>query len=209
MPRTRTDGDGHGLPPVRRRVHVPALVGGLLLVVGSALAFGLLAQQLRATRPVLVLAQPADRGTVLTTAHLGVAEINADAALTATPADQRDALVGGTLMTSLPAGAPVSEDLVLPSVVDPGPATRTVGLALDPGGYPTTTLTAGDVVSVVATSGRGNVLDERAVVLAVEATMEGSATQLVSVAVDTPAAAGVAAAAARDQVRLVLHGAAP
>lgn len=207
-PSASTAGDGHGLPPVRRRIRVPVLLGGLLLVLGSALAFGLLAQHLTDTRPVLALARPVARGTVLTDADLRVVQVNADAELRVTPAAQREALLGSTLLMSLPAGSPVTPDHVAPAAIDVGPATRTVGLALDPGGYPTASLAPGDTVSVIGTNGRGNVLDDHAVVLASHAAVEGSATLLVSVTVDSSVAAAISSAAARDQVRLVLHGAA-
>lgn len=206
-PAPATD-DRVGLPPVRRRIHVPVLLGGVLLVVGSALAFGLLAQQLADTRPVLVLARPVARGMVLTDADLRVAQVNADAGLHVTPAARRDALVGRALLISLPAGAPVTGEHVGPVAIDVGPTARTVGLALDPGGYPTSSLAPGDIVSVVATTGRGNVLDDNAVVLSSEIAIEGSATLLVSVVVDRSAVAAISSAAARDQVRLVLQGAA-
>jgi hypothetical protein len=96
---------------------------------------------------------------------------------------------------------------VAPGAVDLGPQARTVGLALEPGEYPVASLAAGDTVSVVATAGDGSVLDDDGVVLAVEPAIEGSATLLVSVVVDVGAAAPITAAAAVDQVRLVLHGA--
>ena len=208
MRRAAAAATGNGLPPVRRRVQVPVLLGGLLLVIGSALGFGLLAQHLTDTQPVLVLARPVERGTILTDADLAIAQINADAGVRVTPAGQRDTLVGRTLLTSLPAGSPLTSDLVGPTAIDVGPATRTVGLALEPGGYPTSSLSPGDVVSVVATTGRGNVLDDDAVVLASDAAVEGAATRLISVVVDSSAAAAISSAAARDQVRLVLHGAA-
>ena len=84
---------------------------------------------------------------------------------------------------------------------------RTVGLELEPGGYPTTTLATGDAVSVVLTSGSGSVLTDDAVVLEAAPAVEGATTMLVSLVVDGEAAPRVAAAAGQDQVRLLLHGA--
>lgn len=194
------------LSPVRRRVHVPLLAVGVALVVGCALAFGLLAQRIADQRPVLVLSRPVARGTILGEADLAVAQVAADG-VRVVGSDRRGRLLGRTLLTSLPAGSLVTPDLVGPGAVDLGPRSRTIGLALDPGGYPTATLAPGDTVSVVGTGGTGTVLDDVATVLAVEPIVEGSATLLVSVVVDADAAAQITSAAAQDQVRLVLHGA--
>jgi hypothetical protein len=193
--------------PLGRRVHVPMVLVGLLLVVGCALAFGVLAQRLADQRPVLVLARPLDRGTVLTSADLAIAQVSADPALRTVAPQDRGRLVGNTLRIPLRGGALVTPEVVAPGAVDLGPQARTVGLALEPGEYPVASLAAGDTVSVVATAGDGSVLDDDGVVLAVEPAIEGSATLLVSVVVDVGAAAPITAAAAVDQVRLVLHGA--
>jgi hypothetical protein len=50
-------------------------------------------------------------------------------------------------------------------------------------------------------------LDDRAVVLSTEATVDGAATRLVSIVVDARSAATITAAAAQDRIRLLLHGA--
>lgn len=190
----------------RRRIHVPAVLGGTLLIVGCALAFGLVADGLSERQAVLVLARPVDRGTVLSDAHIAVAQVAADAGVQVTPQAARDRLVGRTLLTPLPAGAVLTPELVGPSAVDLGEGTRTVGLALEAGGYPTSSLAPGDLVGVVATEGAGTMLDDRATVLAVEPVIEGAATLLVTVVVRADAATAVSAAAARDGVRLVLRG---
>jgi hypothetical protein len=83
---------------------------------------------------------------------------------------------------------------------------QTVGLALEPGEYPTSSLAPGDRVSVVRTTESGTVLTDDGVVLEVYPTATESTTLLVSIVVEPSAAAGVVAAAAADQARLVLHG---
>lgn len=190
----------------RRRVHLPAVLVGVLLIAGCALAFGLVADRLSDREAVLVLARPVERGAVLTDTDLAVAQVAADAGVQVAPPAARDRIVGRTLLTPLPAGAVMTEDLVGPAAIDLGTGARTVGLALEPGGYPTAAIAPGDLVGVVATDGAGTVLDDRATVLAVEPVVEGSATLLVSVVVRADAAATVTAAAARDGVRLVLRG---
>ncbi len=199
------DTDGLRLQPARRRLHVPTLLAGVLLVVGCALAFGVLAQRLAHQRPVLVMARPVARGALLADADVAVAQVSADAGVRLMDADDRQRLLGRTLLLSLPAGAPLTEDLVGPGAVDVGPTARTVGLALEPGEYPVSSLAPGDSVSIVATAGNGRVLDD-GIVLAVEPTIDGSATLLVSVVVDASTAERITAAAAQDQIRLVLRG---
>ncbi len=193
------------LAPARRRFHLPTLLSGVLLIIGCALAFGVLAQQLADRRPVLVLARPADRGTVLTDADVAVAQVSADAGAQLTAAEDRGRLVGRTLLTSLPAGSFLTESLVGPGAIDIGPSTRTIGLALEPGEYPVASLAPGDTVGLVATTGNGSLLDDGTVV-AVRPLAEAATTLLVSVVVDAAVAAQVTAAAAQDEIRLVLHG---
>lgn len=195
------------VPPTRRRMHLPTVLLGVLLVAGCALGFGVLAQHLTDQRAVLVLARPLERGAVLTDADLAVAQLSADAAVRTVAPDDNGQLLGNTLLTALPEGSLLTPDLVAPGTVDLGPDARTVGLALDPGEYPIASLRAGDTVSVVAAVQGGTVLDDDAIVLAVEPAVEGSATLLVSVVVDVDMAAPITAAAAADQVRLVLRGA--
>jgi hypothetical protein len=195
------------LPAARRRFHVPTVLAGVLLVVGCALAFGVLAQHLTDTRAALVLARPVARGAVLSDADLAVAQVPADTAVRVLPAADRRRLLGRTLLLSLPAGTALTTELVTAGAVDLGPTSRTVGLLLEPGGYPTSSLAPGDTVSVIDTGGDGDVLDDRAVVLSTEATVDGAATRLVSIVVDARSAATITAAAAQDRIRLLLHGA--
>lgn len=195
------------LAPGRRRIAVPWVLGGLLVIVGCALGFGVLAQGLADRQPILVLARPVARGTVLTDADLAVAQIAADPGVNVVAAGDRSTLVGRTLLTAMPQGSVITPDVVAPGAIDIGPGSRTVGLALEPGAYPTSSLAPGDVVSVVATTAGGSILDDSGTVLDVQPAIEGSSELLVSVVVDVTTAARIAAAAAQNQVRLVLHGA--
>jgi len=99
-------------------------------------------------------------------------------------------------------------DLLAPAGLRFDADARTVGLELAPGGYPTTSLTTGDAVSVVETADGGAVLTDDAVVVEARPAVDGATTMLVSIVVDARAAPRIAAAAGQDQVRLVLHGAA-
>jgi hypothetical protein len=191
----------------RRRVQLVWLLAGVLLIAGSALGFGIVAQQLADRRPVVVLGRPLARGSVVTADDLAVAHVAVDPRVTLVSADDSGQLVGRVLLASLPAGSLLTTDLVGPTGLDLDAASRTIGLELEPGGYPTPVLAAGDRVSVVLTSGSGTVLTDEAVVLESSPAVEGGSTLLVSVVVDAEAAPRVAAAAAQDQARLLLHGA--
>lgn len=195
------------LHPTRRRARVVWSLAGVLLIAGCALGFGVLAQQLADRDPIVVLGRPLPRGGVITAADLAVAQVAADAGVAVVPASDSADLVGRALLTSLPAGALLHDDLLAPAGLQFDATSRTVGLELAPGGYPTTALAAGDVVSVVLTSGSGSVLTDDAVVAQATPAAEGATTLLVSIVVDGDAAPRVAAAAGQDQVRLVLHGA--
>jgi hypothetical protein len=157
---------------------------------------------------VSVLARPLPRGTVLTPADLAVAQVAADPGIALVPADRSDELVGRTLLASLPAGTPMVPDLLGPRSLEFDAGSRTVGLELAPGGYPTPALAAGDTVSVVLTTDAGTVLTDDAVIAAFAPAVEDGTTMLASVVVDAAAAPRVAAAAAQGQARVLLHGAA-
>jgi hypothetical protein len=191
----------------RRRVQLVWLLAGVLLIAGSALAFGVVAQRLADRHPVVVLGRPLARGSVVTAADLAVAHVAADPGVALVPADQSRQLVGHVLLASLPAGSLLTTDLVGSTGLAVTPASRTIGLELEPGGYPTPALAAGDRVSVVLTSGSGTVLTDDAMVLDASPAIEGGSSLLVSVVVDAESAPRVAAAAAQGQARLLLHGA--
>lgn len=187
-----------------RRMHLPTVLVGVLLVAGCALAFGLVADGLSERTPVVVLAGPVARGAVLSGADLAVAQIAADPGVRVTPAADRDRLVGRPLLAALPAGALVTADVLGPAGVEAGPGTATVGLALEPGAYPTADLAPGDRVAVLSTDDAGGVLAPDATVVAAAPVVDGAATLLVSVVVTVEQAPAVSAAAARDGARLAL-----
>jgi hypothetical protein len=191
----------------RRRIQLVWLLAGVLLITGSALGFGVVAQRLANRRPVVVLGRPLARGSIVTAADLAVANVAADPGVALVPAGQSRQLVGHVLLTSLPAGSLLTTELVGPAALELTSASRTVGLELEPGGYPTPALAPGDKVSVVLTSGSGTVLADGAVVLESSPAIEGGSSLLVSVVVDAASAPRVAAAAAQGHARLLLHGA--
>lgn len=188
-----------------RRVRVPQLTVGLLLVAGAALAFVLWNAASVNRVAVLALAGDVTRGQVLAAEDLQVVQVGTDDGVAMTPADQVDRLIGGAVVADLPAGTLlVEEHLAVASALLPG--SGVVGLALSPGQYPTPHLRVGDLVNVVATSAdrpTGDLLVEAAEVVWVEpAGMQGQ--RFISLLAGEELAGHVAAAAARAEVRLVL-----
>ena len=196
------------LHTTRSRGRLVWSLAGVLLIAACALGFGLVAQQLADRQPVVVLGRPLERGHIVGRDDLAVAQVAADAGVALVAATDSDALVGRVLLTSLPAGALLTTDLLGPDGIAFDGASRTIGLELEPGGYPTSALATGDAVSLVDTSGSGTVLTDNAVIASAAPPVEGATTLLVSVVVDEATAPGVAAAAGQDHVRLLLHGAA-
>jgi hypothetical protein len=155
-------------PPASRRIRVPELLVGLLLVGGFGL--GAVAWQASAssTDPVAVLAVPVAKGAVLTAAALRPAEVSLSGGVAAVPWAERGRLVGQTALTDLPAAT-----VVIPGLVGNEPTLAAgealVGLQLGPGAYPVGSLAPGDAVAVVLAAEGGE--DASASALAPSATV--------------------------------------
>ncbi len=196
-----------------RRPNVSWIVLGLVIVLASALGGAISIARAADRQPVLALGQPLERGEALTDEHLTTVHIAADEDMPLTPVAQRAELVGLVARTSLPAGTLVNREQFTNGPVVPA-GWSVVGLALEPGEYPTAALRAGDRVAVVQTpdpngprSGLAQdttVLSENSEVFAVEALSESTRAQMISISVPGDVAASIAAAAAEDRVRLVL-----
>jgi Flp pilus assembly protein CpaB len=163
---------------------------------------------------VLMLRNEVARGEPLSRDDLRVAQVGTDDALNALTADQVDEVEGRVVLADLSPGTLLTPDLVaagrLVAVGD-----GLVGLALDPGEYPTPALLPGDSVRVVATPGSTggelsgvDVLVEQAVVVDVLG-IGGQDRLFVSLAMRTDQADLVAAAGAEDRVRLIQVGSQP
>jgi hypothetical protein len=191
-----------GLPsPARRRVRVPQLALGLLLAGGAALAFVLFNAASVQRTPVLALAVDVARGQTIVLEDLQVVQLGIDSPLAVTPADQAGLLVGRTVVADLPAGTLLSDGLVSSTspLLDGG---GVVGLALNPGQYPTPRLMVGDLVTVVEVSDGPRRLADTAEVVEIE-TVATQGQRFISLLTDETTAAEIAAAAATGEVRLV------
>ena len=214
----RTEPDGLRLDPSTRsggrRPRMSWVALGLLVLVGFGLLGAVTVARVAARQPVLALAEPIDRGEELTATHLVVVDVGTEDAVALVPAGDRDALLGLTATAALEAGT-----LVTPAQFADGPTVAAglsvVGLALQPGEYPTVTMRPGDRVTVVRTpaatpaaqgADQPATLVEAAEVFAVETLSETAGTLMVSIVVPGEVVLDVASAAADGRVRLALVG---
>ncbi|MBI2168472.1 MAG: flagellar biosynthesis protein FlgA [Actinobacteria bacterium] len=202
---------GRGLP-LRRRWNVPWIALGVFLVVTSALAFAVIGSGTGSTTPVLALARSVQAGEVLVESSLRVVYLSDGAALRTVPAEARRDVIGRAVIAELAAGTVLSPDLVSrSSAVGAGEAV--VAVRLEPSAVPAGNFGSGDAVMVVRTpvstdspgDGSAPPVVWTARVFGV-ADVESSAgpVVVVSLVLDALDAPGVAAAAATDEVRLVL-----
>jgi hypothetical protein len=154
--------------PASRRIRVPELLVGLLLVGGFGLGAVAWQASSNSTEPVAVLATPVAKDTVLTEAALRPAEVALNGAAAAVPWAARDRLVGRTALADLPAAT-----VVVPGLVGDEPTLAAgealVGLELGRGSYPAGSLAPGDAVAVVLAAEAG--AEAPAAPLAPEATV--------------------------------------
>ena len=191
---------------------MPWIVLGVLVIAGSALAFGVWSSGLGHRDLVVVAARHIDQGATLTAADFRTARVAFDGRVEAVPAARLQSLVGQVAATPVASGA-----VIHPSQVSDGPVVpegeAVVGTALPPGAVPTEALRVGDrvqVVEVSAPNSRDGTPGGRVLVVAQVFSLreldDASRTVVVSLRVPTAAAAGVADAAAGNRVRLVLLG---
>ena len=223
-PRSGTPGsNGHGSPatislaPPGRRVRMPELVIGVLVM--SVFALGAVLWHLSAVdrSPALAVVGTVERGDVISADDLRVVYVSSDEAVARLSESQMSEVVGRVALVDLAAGT-----LVTRSVVADRPALQQgegiVGLSLDPGGYPDLGLAPGDRVTIVRSgdaaaaeaagdstdegeSNSGNVIARDATVVSVEE-LTGD-RRLVSVLTAQADAEAVAAAAGSGSLRLV------
>ena len=212
----RREGTATEVQPVRRarRVRVPELAVGLIVMLGFGL--GAVLWQLNATQkdPVLALTHDVARGEVIERADLRVVYLSTDDAIAHIGRADAATIIGRAAAADMTAGT-----LLTPSAVLEGSAVAAgqgiVGLSLEPGQVPSSRLRAGDLVNVVegvSTTGAdsggataGEVIVRGAEVFAVEqATASGR--MFVSLKTTEEDANRIAAAAERGPVRLVWVG---
>jgi hypothetical protein len=200
--------------PVGRRRQVPWIVGGVLLVVGCALAFGVTSLRVARGEEVLAIARPVAVGQVVQASDLRVVRVSPASGLDPLLSSNEGGILGrpaavtlvpGTLLTAADLGAP-----------PPVAGSDVVALALKAGAYPPS-LGPGERVEVVpvvggagttsgsATPVSGQLNSVRAIVVSVDQAPQGSsADAVVSLQVAPSDAAEVASLAAAGQAALVV-----
>jgi hypothetical protein len=215
----RTSGDGAKVrssspsidPAAGRRARLPEMAIGLVLMVGFSLAAVLWHMSATDKVPVLALASDLSRGQVIEPGDLRVLYLATDQPVAYLPRAASGELVGRVAVADLQEGTLVTRSHVV-ARSPLRPEDGVVGLALDPGQFPTIGLLPGDVVNVVTgvpevTSGEdaSAVLARRGEVYAVEP-VGTQGRQFVSLKMPEEVANRVAAAAERGSLRLVMVG---
>jgi hypothetical protein len=213
--------DGFGPPaPQRRSRNVAGALLGALLILVCASGVAIFTINSGHRREVLVVARGVTAGSAIQPGDLAETRVAFDAGVHLVAATERARVLGRIAAINLVPGMLVSLDLMTNgSVVVPGHAV--VGLALKPGQLPSRLRPLDNVMLIQTTSAStgsstpiGGPLDTtpasailvpRAQVFAVDVSTDGQTT-VVSVIVTTDQAPGVASAAARGQVSLVLLG---
>jgi SAF domain-containing protein len=210
--RTSSNGDGHlRLASTSRQRNIPWVIVGVLLVVGGALGFSVLAIHLADRQPVLALGRAVPAGQVIRDADLKVVRISVDGQLRGLPASQRNQVVGR------PAAADLAADTLLTRTdvgtgTGLGPGKAIVGLGLKTGQLPSEDLGPGARVLVLDTGeatggGRSEPVvlsDGRVTSVKKQDAGVGAGTVAVSVVVDKDKAPAIAAANASGRAALVL-----
>jgi hypothetical protein len=199
VPPASTNGAGRpvAVQPPRRQVRVPELALGLLVTVGSALAAVLWHLNSIERVPALAVATDVARGDVIEASDLRIVYVTADGGLARLGGDDSAVVVGRAAQVDLSAGTLLTEDLVAPAIAVTA-GSGVVGLALEPGQFPSRGLAPGDLVSIVlpsdpsVESDSDGVIAARASVFAVEELP--SDRLLVSLLLDEGEATTVAAA---------------
>ncbi len=198
---------GIDLPTQSSTKRGPEFLVGLVIVALFALAGTWFYAKSTSPEGVLALRNPIERGSVINADDLQVVQISTDDSLNVLGRDDASVVVGQIALNDLSVGTLITVDHVAATAaIEPGDGV--VGLALDPGEYPTLSLRPGDIVRVVEVPGPSESADPE-VVLAAQAEIVDVATigvqnQLfVSLSVDTSEADAIARSGARDRVRLV------
>ena len=199
------------LEPTRRRVRLPEVAIGVIVVTAFALAAVL--WQLNATqkKPVLAAAHDVARGEVLDASDLKVVYVASGDSIAHVGRAQSTSVVGRVVLSDLESG-----ELLTPGAYSdragPQSGEGVVGLALEPGQVPLAQLRPGDLVNVVAgvpenstTDVEQSLLVSRAEVYSVEE-LRTTGRTFVSLKMAEDDANAVAAAAERGPIRLVMVG---
>lgn len=164
----------------KRSFRLPEVMLGVLLVAGCALAAVLWQQHTDTTVTVVVAARQIARGTVVSAADLGGAQIGGETSALIT-GDRASTLLGQIAVVDIPSGSPLSAALV--TAERPlGADEALTSMALEPGRMPPD-LAPNDHVRIIVTASAGStgaasteLLESEAVVWSVGLSQDGVST---------------------------------
>lgn len=194
--------------PPKRRVRLPELAVGILVTVLFAL--GAVLWHLNATTkvPALAVSTEVRRGEVIESSDLRVIYLASDDTVVRLTAADSSSVVGRVALVDLAPGTIVTSAVVADAAAL-SEGEGVVGLALEPGQYPSLGLAPGDRVHVVVTTEGAAAAEGGPKVVAHDATVFevedlASSRRLVSILAAEADAEAVASAASSGGLRLVL-----
>jgi hypothetical protein len=175
-------------PVIRRRISVPRVLLGAVLILGLALAGAVVADRVDTRVPVLAVARDSAAGQTITDADLTVVRIATEAGVAIVPEAQRTTVAGRTAAMPVAAGTLLHEGL-LGEVVWPAAGQAVIAIGVKPGHAPSG-LVAGTKVTVLivptagaaggVTTSAGPVVQAQGTVVSVEQAADQSGQQVVS-----------------------------
>lgn len=210
---SRANGGGVASIPVRRAWNLPWVLIGVVMMLGSGLAFAAWAGNTGQLTSALALAHDISAGHEITGSDLTTVEVGDSAPPLSIAADDRAQVIGRAALTDLSAGTLVTADLLAGSTVLP-PGRALVAVRVDDVAGPLPALRSGDTVMVVRTTdpASGDEALPPAVwpgtIFSVSRVVDqgGVEVAVVSLEVDALNAPNIASASAADRIRLVLVG---
>jgi hypothetical protein len=139
--------------PPTRRVRVPELAAGVLLMVLFGLGAMLWYLSSVDRVPALAVAVPVERGAVIDAGDLQVVHVSGGDGLARIDPEEVDQVTGRVAVVDLAPGMLVTDAVAMEPDDLLGPSDGVVGLPLDPGAYPAFDLAVGDMVNVVQVGG--------------------------------------------------------
>lgn len=203
------------LQPRRRRLRLPMIILGLLLVIACALGFDAVLTQVARQQQVLVLADSIPAGHVITSADLRLATVSqGTSGIDFINASDTRSVIGRPVAVALPAGAPlvpadlgtaapVQGETVVAVLVKPGQAPP----ALAPGATVWVVITgqSGSGAGAISATPAAAIAPVSAVVTAVDTpTAPATPGEIVSLQLPADDVQAVSAASASGQVSLAL-----
>lgn len=141
---------GVGIAPPLRRVRIPELVIGVMVMTVFALGAVMLHLSAVDKSPALAVVGSVERGQTLSASDVRVVYVASDNALARLTEADLNTVVGRVALVDLAPGTLLTRSLVAdrPALED---GDGIVGLSLEPGGYPAMGLSPGDLVNVIRT----------------------------------------------------------